>query len=178
MKTETVMWLLPIVFMIHDFEEIIMMQPWVDKNADFLTRRFPRIAARMLPHFNGLSTSSFALAVAAMFLMVSAVTLISVELGLYALWAGMLIGFFIHLIVHVGQFIVVRRYVPVVITSLIAAPYCVWALAVINSRHPLPAASTFIWTVTAVIVIAVSLPLVHLLAAHFQQWLEKGYGPK
>ncbi len=178
MKTETVMWLFPIVFMIHDFEEIIMMSPWVKANAEFLTRRFPRMAARMLPHFDKLSTSSFALGVTAMFLMVSAVTLISVELDLYALWAGAVIGYFVHLAIHVGQFLTARRYVPVVLTSVITAPYCVWALFVINQRHPLPAPETLAWTAAAVVIIGVSVPLAHILAARFQGWLERVYGAK
>jgi len=176
MKTETIMWLFPIVFMIHDFEEIIMMSPWVKKNAGFLAHRFPLMAARMLPHLEGLSTSSFALAVALMFLIVSAVTLICVEFGLYALWAGALIGFFVHLVVHVGQFLVVGRYVPVVITSLVTAPYCIWALIVIDSRHPLPVGETIIWTAATVVVIAVALPLAHILAGRFQRWLQGRYG--
>jgi hypothetical protein len=33
------MWLLPIVFMIHEFEQIIMMKPWAAKNANEIQRR-------------------------------------------------------------------------------------------------------------------------------------------
>jgi hypothetical protein len=175
MKTETVMWLFPIVFMIHDFEEVIMFKPWVHKNAAFMKKRFPRLAARMLPHMEGLSTSSFALAVAVMFLIVSAVTLASVELGLYYLWAGAVIGYFVHLIVHVAQFLVVRRYVPVVVTSLITAPYCVWALAVINGRHPLPPVPTLVWSVAAFIVIIAAVAGAHALAARFERWLKAAF---
>ncbi len=167
------MWLLPVVFMIHDFEEIIMMRPFIEKNREFLTRRFPDISARMLPHFEGLSTSSFALAVAVMFLIVSTTTLIAMEFDLYALWAGALIGFFIHLIVHIGQFLVARRYVPVVITSVVAAPYCIWALITVNARHPLPQVRTLIWSVVAFVVIAVMVVLAHGLAARFERLLTK-----
>ncbi len=178
MKTETIMWLLPIVFMIHDFEEIIMMKPWVNKNAAFMTRRFPRLAARILPHFKGLSTSAFALAVLAMFLLVSTVTLISVQLGLYALWAGLLIGFFVHLLVHIGQFIVVRRYVPVVITSILAVPYCIWALFTVYARTGFSRSGAIVWAVVALIVITISVPLAHALAARFERWLKKRYSPQ
>jgi hypothetical protein len=175
MKTETIMWLLPIVFMIHDFEEVIMFKPWAGKNAPYLRQRFPRLAARMLPHFEGLSTSAFALAVAVMFLVVSIATLVAVEFNLYALWAGVLIGFFIHLIIHVVQFAVFRRYVPVVITSLITAPYCVWALLVVNARHPLPVGPTIFWSGAALVVIAGALFFVHSLAARFERWLKRTF---
>jgi hypothetical protein len=175
MKTETVMWLFPVIFMIHDFEEVIMFKPWVTKNAGFIKKRFPRLAARMLPHMEDLSTSSFALGVAGMFLMVSAVTLISVELDLYCLWAAAVIGYFIHLIVHVGQFLVVRRYVPVVITSIITAPYCVWALSVVNGRHPLPTGPTLLWSAVAFAVIAGAVVFMHALAARFERWLKADF---
>jgi hypothetical protein len=175
MKTETIMWLFPIIFMIHDFEEIVMMRPWLEKNRTYLSGRFPRLAARMLAHFEGLSTSAFALAVAVMFLIVSAATLIAVELDLYALWAGALIGYFLHLIIHIVQFLVFRRYVPVVITSIVTAPYCVWALIVVNTRQPLPAGQTLMWSAAAVIVIGGALPLVHALAARFQRWLKAAF---
>jgi len=33
-KYNTIIWLLPIVFMIHDFEEIIFFKPWIIKNKD------------------------------------------------------------------------------------------------------------------------------------------------
>jgi hypothetical protein len=175
MKTETIMWLFPIVFMIHDFEEIVMFKPWIAKNASDLKRRFPRLAARMLPHMEGLSTSAFALAVAVMFLIVSTTTLIAIEFDLYALWAGALIGYFIHLIIHIGQFLVFRRYVPVVITSIITAPYCVWAVIVVNTRHPLPAGPTLLCSAAALIIIGGALPLVHAMAARFQRFLDRGF---
>jgi hypothetical protein len=44
MQIETLMWLLPIMYIVHDFEEIIMVKPWAAKNsalaADFLTFSF------------------------------------------------------------------------------------------------------------------------------------------
>ena len=35
------LYLLPIVFMIHEFEEIIMLPTWLDKNKAMLYMRFP-----------------------------------------------------------------------------------------------------------------------------------------
>ena len=40
-KIETLMWLLPIVFMLHDFEEIIMFKPWMNANCAALEKRLP-----------------------------------------------------------------------------------------------------------------------------------------
>lgn len=175
MKTETVMWLFPIVFMIHDFEEVIMFKPWVEKNAGFMKKDFPRLAARMLPHMEGLSTSSYALGIGMMFLVVSAVTFVSAEWDLYALWAGAVIGYFVHALAHIASFLVVRRYVPVVITSVITAPYCVWALAVVNGRHPLLIGQTLLFSVAAFVVIVAGIYLAYRLAARFERWLKAAF---
>jgi hypothetical protein len=45
-KLETLMWLLPIVFMFHDFEEIIMFKPWMNANYAALEKRLPAPAPR------------------------------------------------------------------------------------------------------------------------------------
>ena len=39
MRMESIMWLFPIFFMIHDFEEIIFAKSWLEKNNDHCFRR-------------------------------------------------------------------------------------------------------------------------------------------
>jgi hypothetical protein len=106
-KIETLMWFFPIVFMFHDFEEIIMFKPWINANRASLTKLFPKWAPRALAWAANMSNSAFALAVAEEFIILSALTLMAVELEFYSFWAGLLMGFFIHLLVHLGQFIIV-----------------------------------------------------------------------
>jgi len=55
----TLVWLLPIVFMIHDFEEIIFFKPWIHKNRDYLAKKYPKIASLFLRHLGRLSTSAY-----------------------------------------------------------------------------------------------------------------------
>lgn len=54
-----------------------------------------------------------------------AAILASVELGLYSLWAGILVAFTVHLVIHLGSFVVLRRYVPHIITSVLAMAYVI-----------------------------------------------------
>jgi len=35
--------LLPVVFMIHEFEEIIFLKYWINKDKDYLHNKFPKI---------------------------------------------------------------------------------------------------------------------------------------
>lgn len=167
------MWLLPVVFMVHDFEEIIMMRPWIDRNSGFLRERFPRLAQRIVGQMEKLSTSSFAFAVAEEFLIISIVTFLAVEYQWYAVWGGMLVGFFAHIVVHFAQFIAVRRYVPVIFTSVPAAIYCGYALHYMLTGEYFSWATVWPWALVFTVFIAVNIMLVHKLAARFELWLRR-----
>lgn len=174
MKTDTVLWLLPVVFMLHDFEEILMTRAWLRKNSADLRARFSggraaALAERFLARQEQLSTAAFALAVAVEFAALSGFTALAAELRLYSAWAGVLLIFLLHL----GQWIALRRYVPTVLTSLAACAYCIPAL--FYAAHPLgvsaaallPAALAALVAVLAVFILALRL------AARFEGWLQR-----
>lgn len=174
-KIETLMWLLPIVFMFHDFEEIIMFKPWLRANGATLEQRFPNWASRALAGQDKISTSAFALAVAEEFLILSALTMLAVELELYSFWAGMMLGFFVHLSVHAGQFVVYRGYVPVILTSLPSGIYCLIALHDLNIYQPLDWKLVAIWTLVSLVILSVNLVLALNMSAKFETWLGKNF---
>lgn len=174
-KIETLMWLLPIFFMFHDFEEIIMFKPWLNTNWSNLKKRFPNPVVRVLAEQSKISTSAFALAVAEEFIVLSALTLLAVELELYPFWAGILLGFFIHLLVHMGQFVIYRGYVPVILTSLPSGLYCLVALHDLNVYHPLDWGLVAMWTFVSLIIIGANLALALKMAVKFEMWLGKNF---
>jgi hypothetical protein len=120
----TLIWLFPISFMFHDFEEIIFWERWMNKNGGEIKRRVPIFLAKHVDTFVGKSTAQISLVVCLIF----SLTVLSVFLAtvygtssFFLLVSGM---FFVHGFGHIGQSIVLRRYVPGVITSaLIVIPY-------------------------------------------------------
>lgn len=48
------LWSLPAMFLLHDAEEVLFLPPWLRRNRELLARRFPQLARRMLPHFDGI----------------------------------------------------------------------------------------------------------------------------
>jgi hypothetical protein len=174
-KIETLMWLLPIVFMFHDFEEIIMFKPWLNANGTALEKRLPQWASRALAGHNKMSTSAFALAAAEEFIILSALTLLAVELELYPFWAGMMLGFFIHLLVHMGQFAIYRGYVPVILTSLPSGLYCMIALHDLNAYQPLDWKLVAIWTLASLAILSANLALALKMSVRFETWLGKNF---
>lgn len=41
---QAIIWFFPIVFIIHDFEEIIFIQSWISKNGYYLCEKFPKLS--------------------------------------------------------------------------------------------------------------------------------------
>ena len=174
MKTETLMWLLVCVFMFHDFEEIVMMIPWARKNERWTRANAPAwLSQRVLGHFSRLSTSSFTLAVAEEFVVLSTLTFLAVEWNWYSFWAGLTLVFAVHLGVHFVQFVAFRRYVPVILTVIPAGLYCAYALWWMNDRHLIAWDQVGMWTVVLAIGLGANLMLALALGKRFETWLRR-----
>ena len=68
------LWSLPAMFLLHDAEEVLFLPPWLRRNREWLARRFPQLARRMLLHFDGISPLRFAAMAAEELVLLVAVT--------------------------------------------------------------------------------------------------------
>jgi len=168
-KYSLIIWLLTIVFMIHDFEEIIFFKPWINRNKGYLTKKFPKISKRFLPRMENLSTSAFTLAVAEEFLLLSLITVGSVLFDNYLLWLAAFMGFFVHLLVHLGQWIILKRYIPAIYTTLLALIYCVYALCEIIFNNVFLISEIVLWTIIGFGLVGVNLLFAHKLAEMYDK---------
>ncbi len=163
--------LLPIIFMIHDFEEIIMFKPWLVKNRFEIKRRFPRLDAFLTKkRIYDLSTSGFAVAVLHEFLLISTVTFLSLWYENLLWWLAAFSAYFIHLLLHIGQWMIWRKYVPVIFTSIVTFPYCLYTLCVFMKTVQFSIETILLWTLIGLIVALCSLPSAFYFALKFDQW--------
>lgn len=112
--------LLPILFIFHDMEEIIGFG-WFFKNNPEIFERFPKITAV----YRGFTTAGMALAVYEEFIPFFGISLIAYYFEndvLNTIWLGLLISLTAHFIVHIGQSIYIKKYIPSLITSIICLP--------------------------------------------------------
>ncbi|MBR6984508.1 HXXEE domain-containing protein [Ruminococcus sp. XPD3002] len=112
--------LLPILFIFHDMEEIIGFGHFFRNNKQ-LFERFPKITDA----YKDFSAEGFALAVYEEFIPFFGISLLAFFFPckvLNALWLGLMIALTAHFIVHIGQSIYIRKYIPSLITSLICLP--------------------------------------------------------
>ena len=166
-------WLFPVVFIFHDFEEIIFIQPWISRNSLYLSKRFPSISRHFLPHFEKITTASFAAGVAEEFLLISIITVVSFMTDWYSLWIGLFIAFTIHLVIHCFQALAIGKYVPSVVTSVICLPVCVYIIK--YSIKLFPVDTVVLFSVLGLVIMAANLIAVYRGMDVFGRWLVR-YG--
>ncbi|MFO1443367.1 HXXEE domain-containing protein [Bacillus sp. Bva_UNVM-123] len=131
-NVQTLIWLFPIIFVLHDLEEIIMIEKWMGKNSNVIYDKLPRkIADKVIKQFS-MSTAQFSVAVLVIFVFVSSSTYLASQyinhgpFGNIYLFTVMISVFFLHVFTHVGQSVFLRSITPGVITSvLIVFPYTI-----------------------------------------------------
>lgn len=159
------LWSLPVMFALHDAEEVLFLPPWLRRNREFLARRFPRLARRMLPHFDGITPMKLAVMAVEELTLLVTVTLYAGLSGDCLPWLALYLAFGVHLLIHLAQWAAVRRYVPVVATSLFCLVCCGCGMyTIINSR--LFTLREFVFAgMAGCAVAAVNLWFLHRLAA-------------
>ncbi|MDO5104995.1 HXXEE domain-containing protein [Capnocytophaga sp.] len=170
-ELQLLMALLPVVFMIHDFEEIVMFEAWLSKNRNKLKQRFPKFEAFLTR--NGLfaySTADFAVAVAHEFVLLSVVCYGAMMTENYGWWFAAFMAFFIHLLVYIGQWVAYGAYIPMIITTLLSIPYCGYTFFVFLKADLLSVTQVWWWTIIGLALMVLSFPLAFFWASKFQKF--------
>jgi hypothetical protein len=118
-------WLLVILFIFHDGEEVLFLSKWVEKNSatfDEIERRFPKLK-KVLALLRNNSQKQFSISVL-LLLLILVIICGSAALFQQAAWIqnvflSSLVIFTAHLFVHVGQSFLMRKVVPGAITSVL-----------------------------------------------------------
>ena len=161
---------LPLVFMLHDFEELIGAEPWLRANRAALLQRFPRLAPPLLAHMQRMAGAPFTCGVCLLFVLLTLLSFYAALSGDYRLWYGVLVAFTAHLFVHLLQWALWRRYIPCIFTSLLALPYGFWAL---TQDFPLTAAEKWHWSGVAALLAVALLALLHFFMPRLARWLNR-----
>jgi hypothetical protein len=163
--------LLPVMFVLHEFEEIIFFEAWVMKNKKKLHERFPKVAKRILPHFEKLSTAAFTVAVAEEFVAICLITCLAFYFDKYELWLAIFMGFSIHLTGHILQWIAYRSYTLGAVTSLLIMPYCIYTLIAFWQTNVFTFDEIVLLSFAGIALLIVNIVFIHKMAARFDRWL-------
>lgn len=162
-------WIFPVLFIFHDMEEVIWLPGFIKKNREDIVKRYP-IAEKLLSVYKeGMTTEAFALAVyeeLIVLIVISALVEITKAQWAMGIWYGGLIGFTAHLVIHIIQSIAIKRYIPSLITSIIAFPPSV--LLLINTKWDMDI-SAVIGILIGIVGVATNLKLAHMLMEKYDR---------
>ena len=123
----TLLWLFPITFLFHDFEEIIFVEPWFKKHYRGLKEKVPKPMKKLFEDLSKSSSGSFAVPVFIQLILYTFSTYLAVEKQFYGMFVGFNIVLFLHIFTHVGQWIFFKVYTLGVSTALIITlPYSLY----------------------------------------------------
>lgn len=167
-KFISLVWLFPLVFMFHDFEEIIFIQWWERKNKLVLIKKYPWIFKVVSID---LCTAAFSLAVSEEFIILVLITLTSIIFKWYYLWFGAFITFFVHLIMHLIQWIAFKKYIPAIATAIPSMIYSAYTIYYIYNICKFNLLQLIMWSILSIIFFLINLIFVHKLAGRFNKFI-------
>ena len=170
MSQDTIVWLSVVLFMVHEFEEIIFIRPWLSRFRDD-----PRARKQMFWGFRSFSTPTLAAMIFEEFVLFSLIALVSVVTGYLPLIAGFLIPYMLHLLGHVLEALRLRMQTPSSLTVALTLPwygYGIWALASDGRAWEVIA-----WAVGLSLVISANFNLIYRMRPRLERRLFPHSGP-
>lgn len=160
---EEYVWMLPILFIVHDMEEIMGFGIWKKKNEKMLKEKYPRIAKVYMEY----STEGMTAAVMEEMLLCLLVCVSARITGFYGIWLGIFIAYTLHLLIHMGQSVVVRKYIPALATSILCLPFSLCFLTASIKTLSYPAGEIVLWGLAGTGIVAGNLKLAHSILHAF-----------
>ena len=153
---QNIFWLFPIIFMLHEMEEIIGFGIWLNKNID-IVRKYNKLYVL----YQNFSNEGFSIAVLEEYLLCIIITGVSIFFRIYIVWIGAFIAFSLHLLVHIIQSIIIKRYIPALASSMLLLPISVFLLNKAIYTFEYTFFSIVISSILCVITMLLNLMLVH-----------------
>ncbi|MEK4852567.1 HXXEE domain-containing protein [Paenibacillus sp. FSL H7-0756] len=124
----SLLWLLPVCFMFHDFEEILTVEAWGKKRGQAVTASVSHALRKRIAPMMSVTTRNFAMDVLFVYILIVGVTFLAVFLEFYWPYLAVVAVFLLHVFTHLAQTIVLKLYTPGVVTAvLVAFPYSLYA---------------------------------------------------
>lgn len=161
MLKDFLLWMFPVIFILHDFEEIIFISQFKANNKELYKHG-------EIPFYKDfISTESFSIAVFIEFILFSAVTAFSQLTGLLLPWIACFGAFILHFIAHIGASIKIKKNIPGAISSAILFIPAVPVLGYIILNSSLTVLQICIALLSGVIVLFGLIRVLHCLMPVF-----------
>ena len=165
---QNIFWLFPIIFMLHEMEEIIGFRIWLDKNRDIVSK-YNKLSIL----YQNFSNEGFSIAVLEEYLLCIIITGVSIFFKIYIVWIGAFIAFSLHLLVHILQSIIIKRYISSLASSIILLPISIFLISKAIYTFKYTFFSIVISSVLCVIAMLFNLIFVHKIMKKVTEKLKK-----
>ena len=123
----SLIWMFIPTFMIHDMEEIVFVESWMNKHYETARLAIPKPFRRGFDSFRNIKSSQFAVAVALELIIFIPTTFAAADDHRYLFFIGFNAILLIHVFTHLSQSILFRKYTPGVVTAVfVTLPYTVY----------------------------------------------------
>ncbi|MFA1819725.1 HXXEE domain-containing protein [Virgibacillus oceani] len=160
MDINLLIWSFLIIFMLHNFEEIITMEKWFKNTYPRVMEQIPPFARKEIEPFRSITSSQFSIAVCVLFIAASILILITVTTNHYFLFLGLNIFFALNILTHPVQSLFLRKYVPGLWTTImLIIPYNVILFSNFHNEGILDAStivSAFLVTILFIPILLIS----------------------
>jgi hypothetical protein len=128
------LWLLPVLLMIHEFEEIIMIEVWHEGHKEKIDRVWPKKKPFGLDHIVPFLTPTISIGIFTEFIGIILICFLCAIFNNYYAWYGFAVGFVLNTIfLHARDVIRFKGYTPGFISSVILIIPTVWILYKANT---------------------------------------------
>jgi hypothetical protein len=169
-----IIWLQPIIFMIHDFEEIVMAEVWGKRFKAEIDSAWPKKQPFGINYIKQCQTPTFAIGVEVEFLIFTVICLLSAAFQNYVVWMGAFLSITLHMvIVHLPLCLKIRKYVPGIITSAVFFFPSVWLLYQSFIILHYGVVELLLALLVGIALIVFVMPLLHKAMGSWSEWLYK-----
>ncbi|MEC3606220.1 HXXEE domain-containing protein [Bacillus glycinifermentans] len=168
-KMQLISWLLPVLFILHDFEEMVMVEAWRNRYQSKLKQ------LKRVPFGHSVTTASFVCAVLEEFILGVVVTIISIYFNQYIVWFGFFFAFTVHFLVHIVLWLTFKHYVPGIWTAIFMLPFCCYLLTAAAEIEKFSFPAMILSAISGTLIVFFNLKFLHKKMGRIQERLE-AYG--
>lgn len=162
-----IVWVSTVLFLIHEFEEIVMIHPWLARH-----KNDPRARQQAFWSLRRDSTSTIALLIFEEFILFTALALASVVADYPPVFVGLLAPYTLHLVGHVIEAMKLRMITPSVLTSVVTLPWYGYVIGYsVIQDGDIP--GLVVWTLICSVLVGANFATIYALKPRLNSWLSE-----
>lgn len=158
-------WLLPLLFILHDMEEVIFAASWKKKESSLKKYALKNF----LPFGTISSAEGCAIGVSEELLILTVVSFFSVLSGKYGIWFGFMVANTLHLLlIHIiGGTMEYHAYVPGLATAILTLIPCTYVVVMAEKILQYSALEVVLYSLIGIVIALINLKILHKNAYRF-----------